>query len=132
MRIRPDYKFSRHGKTLLRQDLVTDAFAYIEEICDPLLFYPLPGAFMKFCRSFIIGWRYVIKWYDYPVRVPYFLYTHFLPGLHGQDACPIMRHRIIYVGYYKIIGLRSFTRSAGKYFFTYSRHFWIKRFSRNK
>jgi len=54
VRISAYYEFSRHGKSMFRQNLVADTFPDIKEIRDALLFYPLPYAFLQRCGIFVI------------------------------------------------------------------------------
>src|SRR3989304_10238193 len=109
MGIRADDEFSRQGESLFREYLVADALPDIKEIGYPLLFCPLPDIILKLGCCLVIGRCDVVKGYYYPVWVPYLFYAHLPEGLYRKHACPVMRHGVIYIGYYKIVCFRGFT-----------------------
>jgi len=75
----------------------------------------------------------MVKGYDYAFRVPYFFCAHLVKRLYCKHACPVVRHCIIYIRYYKIVRNRGFPGCAGEYIFTYCRHLpviWVLEINR--
>ena len=70
MRIGSNYQQSRQCKSLLREDLMADSTAAVEEVRDLLL--PNPGShlFLQLGCGLIIGGNYVVEGYNNPFRIP--------------------------------------------------------------